>query len=62
MIIFLCPFGWLETALKSARGAYFSALLILSAINPVLTLILTLPVLIIARCVTYLYNLNFLCA
>jgi hypothetical protein len=47
-LIFLCPFGWADTALKSARASYFGLLLASYAINPVLGFILTLPVIVIA--------------
>jgi hypothetical protein len=47
-LILLCPFGWVDTVLKSARAFYFGLLFALTAINPVLGFILTLPVIIIA--------------
>lgn len=46
--IFICPFGWVDTALKTVRAAYFAFLVILSAIYPPLAFIITLPVIIIA--------------
>jgi hypothetical protein len=47
-LIFLCPFGWADTALKTVRAFYFGLLLAASAINPVLGFILTLPVIVVA--------------
>jgi hypothetical protein len=47
-LIFLCPFGWVDALLKSARGAIYGALTTLSLISPPLAFIVTLPIIFIA--------------
>jgi len=47
-LIFLCPFGWIDSILKSIRATYFVLLVILTAIFPPLALIITIPVIVIA--------------
>jgi len=48
IFIFLSPFGWLNTILKTIRGTYLTFLLSLSLIYPPLAFLLTLPVIIIS--------------
>lgn len=47
-LVFLSPFGLVDSVLKTIRGAYLGLLAILTAIYPPLSLIITLPVIIIA--------------
>ena len=48
LLIFLCPFGWIDLLLKISRGMFFALLLVAAVYIPLLVYVLVIPVMIIS--------------
>jgi len=48
VLIFLCPFGWIDLLLKIARGIFFVLLLVTAIYFPQLVYVLIIPVMVIS--------------